>query len=95
MNQDNDWGTVPSPIGPITVPRFSKVRAMSDEQLCEYMNTQAHVDPAGLAEATQRKTVCHYYDGKQWTWNTADGYQAWKATQPSPFDIILQKLTER
>lgn len=86
-----DWGHVPSPFGPIEVPGFDKVRAMNDEELCAYMNTQAFVDPAGLAECTRRNTVTHYHDGKAWIWNTMEGWKAWRGANP-PFQRIFDQI---
>lgn len=67
-----NWDYVNSPIGPITVPGFDKVRAMTDAELIEYMNTQAFVDPAGITVCqNERPNICHYYhQGKGWIWAT-------------------------
>lgn len=85
----SDWGHVPTPFGPREVPGFDQVRPMSDEQLCAYMNTQPHVDPAGLAEASRRLTVTHFYNGKAWVWDTLVNYAAWKRAAPTIFDVLM------
>lgn len=71
-----DWGRVPSPIGPIEVPGFDEWRDLTDEELCEKMNTAPHVSPAGLAVATRRLSVTHYHNGKAWVWDTLANWKA-------------------
>lgn len=68
MNQQSNWDFVQTPIGPVEMPGFDRVRAMSDEQLCQDLNTCAHLDPAAFTEARRRATIAHYHDGSSYTW---------------------------
>lgn len=69
---NTNWDYVSSPFGPLEVPGFDKVRAMTNEELIQYMNTQPFVDPAGITVCSnERPDICHYYHRQRgWIWGT-------------------------